>query len=181
MKTLTRSLLLALALAPAGSALLAECAHPPAQIILVRHGCKLDPEDHHSLLSPKGHDQARELVGRLAQYKLQVAAIFATEEKRTQETAAALAENRKLKLEPPIPASGEAAKKLMQDICASEAYAGKAVVYVGHSNTVDDARVGLGLDPKAPGCAGGWVITFDGKKPVETDLPATDVKCEKPC
>lgn len=178
MKTLSRSLLLAFVLVPFGSALLAECAHPPAQIILIRHGCKVDPEDHHSLLSPNGHEQAKELVGRLAKYD--VAAIFATTEKRTQETVAAVAENRKLTIET-RPASGEAAKKLMQDICASEAYAGKAVVYAGHSNTVSDARVGLGLEAKTPECADGWVITFEGKKPVDTALPSTGVQCEKPC
>ena len=178
MKTVSKSLLLAFALAPLAAVAYAECAHPPAQLILVRHGCKIAPEDHHSLLSPNGHEQARELVGRLAKYD--VAAIFATAEKRTQETAAALAASRHLKIET-RPASGEAAKKLVEDICASESYAGKAVVYVGHSNTVSDALVGLGLEAQSPTCADGWVITFDGKKPVPSALPATRVKCEKPC
>jgi phosphohistidine phosphatase SixA len=178
MTILSKSLLLALALTLLGCAVHAECAHPPAQLILVRHGCKLDPEDHHSLLSPNGNAQARELVGRLAAYD--VAAIFTTEEKRTQETAAAVASTRHLT---PVvrPATGEAAKQIVAEVCASETYAAKAVVYVGHSNTVSDALAGLGLDPKTPGCAEGWVITFEGKKPVPSALPSTTVKCEKPC
>jgi phosphohistidine phosphatase SixA len=178
MKTLSRSLLLAVALAPLASMVYAECAHPPAQLILVRHGCKIDPEDHHSLLSPNGNAQAKELVGRLAKYD--IAAIYATEEKRTQETAAVLAATKHLT---PVvrPATGPAAKQIVEEVCASEAYAGKAVVYVGHSNTVSDALVGLGLEAQSPTCADGWVITFDGKKPVPQALPVTQVKCEKPC
>jgi len=79
MKTVSKSLLLALVLAPLATVAYAECAHPPAQLILVRHGCKVDPEDHHSLLSPNGNAQAKELVGRLAKYD--IAAILLIEER----------------------------------------------------------------------------------------------------
>lgn len=68
--------------------LAAQAAEPPKTIIVVRHADKLT-QDSDSLLSPKGHERAKELARTLRDVK--VNSIFVSEKKRTQQTAAPIA------------------------------------------------------------------------------------------
>ena len=68
--------------------LTAQAAEPPKTIIVIRHAEKLS-QDPESLLSPKGHERAKELARALRDVKVQT--IFVSEKQRTQQTAAPIA------------------------------------------------------------------------------------------
>ena len=67
---------------------LTQAAEPPKTIIVIRHAEKLS-QDPDSLLSPKGHERAKELARALRDVKVQT--IFVSEKQRTQQTAAPIA------------------------------------------------------------------------------------------
>ena len=67
---------------------LTQAAEPPKTIIVLRHADKLS-QDSDSLLSPKGHERAKELARVLRDVKVQT--IFVSEKQRTQQTAAPIA------------------------------------------------------------------------------------------
>ncbi len=165
------------------------CAHPPAEILLLRHACRLSCDNDATPLDTKGQDQAQELIKRLGDRDLQ--AIFITYKLRTEQTASPLADYKKLV---PIKAGFknasqgndtdsniETAEKLVKEICSGN-YSRRAVLYVGHSDTLDDVL--RELDPsfpyKTPPCGEGWIIEFNVPNPTPKGLPASGITCEKP-
>lgn len=153
------------------------CKNPPAELLLLRHGCRESCENDNSPLSSNGEKQAQELVERLGGDNLD--AIFVTLKVRTQATASPLAEHKKLK---PIQraSTGEAAEKLVDEICAGS-YVSKAVLYVGHSETLDDARKRLvPLRPyQKPRCGEGWRITFSAPNRANIEVLQSSIDCEE--
>jgi broad specificity phosphatase PhoE len=106
-------------------------------IIVVRHAEKSadDPKDPN--LSDAGMARAKALAVALKDAHL--AAVFATEFKRTQQTAApaALAAGLKVQVRGATPpTAGPYASELLGEITAK--YKGQAVLVVGHSNTLPD-------------------------------------------
>jgi broad specificity phosphatase PhoE len=87
-------------------------------------------------LSPAGRARAESLAGMLKDAG--ITAIFTTEFKRTQQTAAPLA--KALKIEPTIVPSKDAA-----DLARRVAATSGNVLVVGHSNTVPDLIKALGI------------------------------------
>lgn len=138
---LRRALLLALAL------LLTDCARmaPTTTVILVRHAERPPGQDPE--LNELGRARAESL--RVALTRAQVDAILHTQFKRTQQTAQPLAVSKGIT---PIEvrASGTEAQHAADVIARLNAFAGKTVVYVGHSNTVPAVIRALGIDPPPP-------------------------------
>ena len=166
-----------LLLLPASSPAQARCDNPPAELLLVRHGCRLSCADPSSPLSRQGQEQAEELITRLGGYKVQ--AIVATTEIRTKDTAAPLADVRELDLGE-VEATEAAADQWIEGLCSGD-YAGQVVLHVGHSNTLDNVlrRVDPSLAYRKPPCAGGWHISFgDGAKQAIVTLPPSEIQCE---
>jgi phosphohistidine phosphatase SixA len=106
-------------------------------IVLVRHGEKADDDPQDPSLSPAGQARAQALVAVLD--GAPVAAVYATEFKRTRQTAQPLAARSRV----PItvrPVNGTSvptyAANLAREILTR--HANKTVVIVGHSNTVPE-------------------------------------------
>lgn len=183
MKTLLEKLIIVTMLGTVGSPIAfaesLQCQHHPAHIIILRHGCKADQTDM-SPLCPSGHAQAVELIERLKKYAVNV--IYVTEKPRSLDTASELAKYRGLTpVNPPLKATGSAARKLIEDICSDPESEGKSILYVGHSNTIGDALTALGLKPTIPDYGEGWVVSFrDGKpirKPTKSKIKCDSEKC----
>lgn len=114
-------------------------------VILVRHAERpagADPE-----LNAAGHARAESLAVSLA--RSGVAGIIHTQFKRTQQTAAPLAA--RLSLTPVVvQAGGTEAQHAAAVVEQVNKFAGKTVVYVGHSNTVPAVIQALGISPVQP-------------------------------
>jgi phosphohistidine phosphatase SixA len=131
--------LLALLTASAFSARVNAIDEPPVILILVRHAEKkiVPKENKNPDLSPAGVARAEELVKMLG--NTGITAIFATEYKRTQQTAKPLSD--KLGL----PVNVVEAKKtpeLVKQIRARGA--GQVIFIAGHNNTVPEIIAALG-------------------------------------
>jgi broad specificity phosphatase PhoE len=99
-------------------------------IVVVRHAEKAADHPTDPSLKPAGQERARELAAVLED--AEVAAVYATELKRTQLTAAPVAQRFNLSVaQGPPDAQG-----LVQEVLSK--HAGKTVVVVGHSNTVPE-------------------------------------------
>jgi broad specificity phosphatase PhoE len=132
-------------------------------IILVRHAERppgTDPD-----LNDAGRARAESLAVSLMRTK--VDAIVHTQFKRTQQTAAPLAAQKSLT---PIvvSATGTEAQHAQAVVAQLNAFAGRTVVYVGHSNTVPAVIQALGIAPPAPAIGDSeyshfFVVTRTGK------------------
>ena len=111
-------------------------------VILVRHAER--PPGSDPDLLPAGQARAESLAVALA--RTSVAAIIHTQFKRTQQTAAPLAARQSLS---PIvvAATGTEAQHAQAVLAQIHLFAGRTVVYVGHSNTVPAVIQALGLVP----------------------------------
>jgi broad specificity phosphatase PhoE len=117
---------------------LAAAPNPVTTVILVRHAEKATT-DRDTVLSGPGRDRAKELARVLTGVKID--AIFTTEFKRTQETAAPVAQA--LGLTPVIRGTGATyAADLAKEIRMQ--HAGQTVLVVGHSDTTINVMSELG-------------------------------------
>jgi 2,3-bisphosphoglycerate-dependent phosphoglycerate mutase len=117
---------------------------PPMTIILVRHAEKkiVPPENKDPDLSPEGQVRAQELVRMFSESG--IAAVYATQYKRTQQTIKPLAE----KLG--IPVSQVEAKKTSELVKQLRSRnAGQVIFIAGHNNTVPEIIAALG-GPQLP-------------------------------
>jgi len=133
-------LVLAAALLAAPACLPAPSA-PPAPgagattVVVVRHAEKATDDPRDPSLSPAGEERARALRSLLKDAG--VAAIYATQYRRTRQTAEPLAQQLGLAVvERPVSAANAStyAPDLAREIVST--HAGKTVLVVGHSNTV---------------------------------------------
>jgi broad specificity phosphatase PhoE len=145
-----------------------QCASPPAKLILVRHGCKLD-KCADTPLSEKGKEQADGLVRRLAGTKID--AIFVTHWIRTRNTAAPLAAANQLE-----PAAQDDTQALLTEICSK--YPGKTLAYIGHSDTLDKFVTAFGFPYSAPEPGEGWIVSWKEGTPKMEALPPSGMTCE---
>jgi broad specificity phosphatase PhoE len=117
---------------------------PPMTVILVRHAEKkiVAPENKDPDLSPAGVARAQELARIFG--NSDIAAIYATQYRRTQQTARPLADKLGLSV-----TQVEAAKtsELMKQIRARNA--GQVIFIVGHNNSVPEIIAALG-GPQLP-------------------------------
>jgi phosphohistidine phosphatase SixA len=117
---------------------LAAAPNPVMTVILVRHGEKAS-QDQDPPLSAAGEARAKELARVLGSLKID--AIYTTQFKRTQGTAAPLAAS--LNITPVVRTAGDAyAADIAKHIRAT--HAGQTVVIVGHSNTTLEVMRALG-------------------------------------
>lgn len=126
------SLLLALALAAAA---------PPADaaVFIVRHAERADAKDDASLLSRAGKRRARELSRVLAGVDLK--AVYCTEYERTQQTAAPVAEAKKLT---PVVLGSDKTDELARAL--KDVPPDRDVLVVGHTDTIPDLLAALGVE-----------------------------------
>lgn len=117
------------------SVLFASAAAAQSTIFLVRHAEKASGGENDPDLSPAGRDRAESLATALKDSG--VSAIFVTEFKRTQQTAAPLA--KMLSLDPAIVPANDSAALLAR----LRALTGNALV-LGHGNTIPDLIKSLG-------------------------------------
>ena len=111
---------------------------PVTTIVLVRHAEKvIDPNNNDPDLSPAGQARAQELVRVLGDSG--VNAIYATQYKRTQQTAKPLAD--KLGL-PVMQINSKSTADLITQIRTQ--HRGQTVFVVGHNNTVPEIIAALG-------------------------------------
>ncbi len=167
-----------LLLAPPSTSAQDRCQDPPSKLLLLRHACRQSCTNQDSPLSRQGQEQAEELIERLGAHRVQE--VFVTDKLRTRDTGAPLADVRELDLNE-LEATGEAAEQLMDDLC-SGSQAGRVVLYVGHSDTLDDAlrRLDQDHDYQKPACAEGWMVTFnDAGEPDFDALPPSGLMCEE--
>ena len=117
-------------------------ARPPRTVIyLVRHGEKdLTPDLTDPPLTPAGEARAQLLAKQLA--KRHPAALFTTDTRRTRATLAPLAQATGL-----TPETYSAKEPAVLATRLRQAYAGKTVVVVGHSNTLLPLLTALGVAP----------------------------------
>jgi len=111
-------------------------SHEPSVIYLVRHAEKQKGRDPD--LSTEGVARAKELARVLQNESIDT--VFVTQYKRTQQTAAVVAEQQQSKVEQYD--AGDA-KHLAQGITGH--HAGERILVVGHSNTLDDIAAALGV------------------------------------
>ncbi len=98
--------------------------------VIVRHAEKTSNDPKDPTLSEAGHARARRLAERLAGQRM--TAVYATDYRRTQQTAAPAAQSHRLEVrtyDAAMPAAAFAAQ-------LQNEYSGGAVLVVGHSNTV---------------------------------------------
>jgi broad specificity phosphatase PhoE len=118
-------------------------------VVVVRHAEKAQDDPRDPSLSPEGELRAKALASALA--SAEVAAVYATEFKRTRTTGEPVAKLFHLTVEARPLGSGEVpayARELAREIFAK--HAGKTVVVVGHSNTVPqivEALSGRAVEP----------------------------------
>lgn len=113
-------------------------------LILVRHAEKkiVPPENKDPDLSPAGQSRAEEIARMFSDSD--IAAIFATQYKRTQQTAKPLADKLKLTV---TQVEAKQTAELVKQIRAN--YSGKAVFIAGHNNTVPEIIAAMG-GPQLP-------------------------------
>jgi broad specificity phosphatase PhoE len=113
-----------------------------ATIILVRHAERISAMSADALLSPAGEERARQLSVVLKD--AQVQRIYVTEVRRTQQTAAPIAERLHLK---PIVIAKDDVDALLRQLRKSGA--NETVLVVGHADTVPliIKRLGAGSAP----------------------------------
>ncbi len=180
MRTTVESLILVavfgVTVSPAAFADPIQCQHPPAQIIVLRHGCKVNGADA-SPLCASGWAQAVELIDRVGKYD--IGTLYVTDKPRSVETASALAKCKGL-TPVTLQATKPAARKLIEDVCSKPpAGKDKAILYVGHADTMGSVLEAFGFPYKAPNYGEGWIISFEGGKPTLKDIPASNVQCDK--
>ncbi|MGH9872080.1 MAG: SixA phosphatase family protein [Pyrinomonadaceae bacterium] len=126
---------------PAGVRLVNE---PPTTLLLVRHAEKLivPPENKDPDLSLAGQERAQELVRMFSDSG--IAAIYATQYKRTQQTVKPLADKLGLAMTK-VDAKGTA--ELVKQIRARNA--GQVIFIAGHNNTVPEIIAAMG-GPQLP-------------------------------
>jgi broad specificity phosphatase PhoE len=113
-------------------------SRPLTTVILVRHAEKvIDPNNNDQDLSPAGQTRAQELVRVLSDAGIN--AIYATQYKRTQQTAKPLAD--KLGL-PVTQVNSKNTAELLTQISAQ--HPGQTVFVVGHNTTVPEIILALG-------------------------------------
>lgn len=120
-------------------ALAATCAAEPHTIFLVRHAERAPisgATESDTGLSAAGRDRAQALAKALKEAK--ISAIYTTEYKRTQETAAPLTHS--LGVQPEVVSAGETAR-LVAKLKASQGN----VLVVGHSNSLPQIISALGV------------------------------------
>ena len=117
---------------------------PPTTLILIRHAEKLivPPENKDPDLSLAGQARAQELVRMFSDSE--IAAIYATQYKRTQQTVKPLAD--KLGL-PVTKLEAKQTAELVKQIRAHNA--GQTIFIAGHNNTVPEIIAAMG-GPKFP-------------------------------
>jgi 2,3-bisphosphoglycerate-dependent phosphoglycerate mutase len=117
---------------------------PPMTLILVRHAEKkiVPPENKDPDLSPQGQARAQELVRMFSDSG--IAAIYATQYKRTQQTVKPLAE--KLGL-PVTQIEAKKTSDLVKELRSRNA--GQMIFIAGHNNTVPEIIAALG-GPQLP-------------------------------
>ena len=137
-------LLIALLAAAAFSTGVSAIDQPPTTLILVRHAEKriVPPENKDPDLSPAGQARADELARMFSDSG--IAAIYATQYKRTQQTVKPLAD--KLRL----PVNQIDAKKTADLVKQIRAHnAGQVIFLAGHNNTVPEIIAAMG-GPQLP-------------------------------
>lgn len=107
----------------------------PVTVVVVRHAEKADDGTRDPDLTEAGRERARALADALAE--TDIAAIYASQYRRTRATAEPLATNRGLEVQV-REITGENLATWFDDLNAElhERHAGRTVVVVGHSNTV---------------------------------------------
>ncbi|MBI4055997.1 MAG: histidine phosphatase family protein [Elusimicrobia bacterium] len=138
MRTLNKPLRYGLACLLFSSMLLSSSVN--ASIYLVRHAERISQKDDASLLSRQGKKRAKVLQHVLSSVKL--TAIYCTEYKRTQQTAAPVAEAQHL---PPTITNSEDIKGLAEKLKAVPI--DEDVLVVGHTDTIPDLLKELGAPP----------------------------------
>jgi broad specificity phosphatase PhoE len=121
---------------------LASCVPASADLFIVRHAEKKSPTMDKSTLSAVGLKRAQALKRVLTDVPL--TAVYCTEYERTRQTAAPTAAARGLK---PIQTNSEDIKglaKLLKERSPSE-----DVLVVGHTDTIPDLLIELGVSTKA--------------------------------
>ena len=134
-------------------------------IILVRHAERpagADPD-----LNDAGRARAESLAVSLM--RTRVDAIVHTQFKRTQQTAAPLAAQKSI-TPVIVAATGTEVQHAQAVVAQLNAFAGRTVVYVGHSNTVPAVIQALGIAPPVPAIGDSeynhfFVVTKTGKGP----------------
>lgn len=109
----------------------------PLTFVVVRHAEKATDDPENPALSPAGQARAQALAAQLADAPLRAA--YATEYRRTQQTAQPTADAHRVPVSPYYakgPAAESAARWRQQ-------HAGGTVLIVGHSNTVPDLVAAL--------------------------------------
>lgn len=102
-----------------------------ASIFVVRHAEKADPNDPDTPLSPAGGSRAQALKERLS--GRHISAVYATEFRRTQQTAKPTADGAGLEVS--VIGHTDRSRLIAQALTVPM---GSAVLIVGHSNTVPD-------------------------------------------
>ncbi len=105
----------------------------PSLVIVVTHSERAGEPAGDPALSPEGRQRARQLADHLA--SANVEAIITTQWRRTQETAAVLAQRLGIEVQPVVTRRGEAAAHIDEVLAAVHKLSGLVLV-VGHSNTV---------------------------------------------
>ncbi len=150
----------------------------PAQIIIVRHGEKLD--DQHNDLSPQGCERAFQLTNFFKNYQ-QVVAIYAqgvkkaTSSIRPLETIAPTAKMLSLKINNSF--LRDDVSGISHEILTSSAYQGKTVLIVWEHSAILDLAPALGVRlaanlQKWPDSIfdQAWVITYQNSDPKKASL-----------
>ena len=124
----------------------ATAAQSPTLVFLVRHAEKAAMPADDPPLTPAGEARARALMEVLEHAS--IGAIISTPYARTRSTAAPIASQRGLSIETVAVAGGTAAHA--QAVAAAvRRHTGKAVLVVGHSNTINAIAAALG-GPRLP-------------------------------
>lgn len=122
---------------------LAAMAASDTVVVLVRHAEKATDGSRDPLLTDAGRRRAEALLDRLADRP--IAAIYATQYRRTQLTAGPLAKARGLTVT--VRPAGESAASLADVL--RRRHAGQQVLVVGHSNTLPALASALGASDVA--------------------------------
>jgi phosphohistidine phosphatase SixA len=144
-RIVVRSLaLIALLAAPILQAAVRAIDQPPMTLILVRHAEKkiVPPENKDPDLSPEGQTRAQELVRMFSESG--IAAIYATQYKRTQQTVKPLADKLGLSV---TQIEAKKTADLVKELRSRNA--GQVIFIAGHNNTVPEIIAALG-GPQLP-------------------------------
>jgi broad specificity phosphatase PhoE len=143
-KVCLRGLILLLAAGTVFSTIRGQAVEHPTVLILVRHAEKkiVPPENKDPDISPAGQARAEEIARMFSDTDIK--AIYATQYKRTQQTAKPLAD--KLGL-PMTTIEAKQTPELVKSLRAKNA--GQVVFIVGHNNTVPEIIAAMG-GPQMP-------------------------------